>query len=121
MPSAEVDTPLRGKQGAVNWVRDERGRLLSYAASVQAVHHIVTDTHASAEYLIALTHDDNSVGLPRYLVTEFRGGGINALRTCYSTYPFTGEHIVRVRLVAPNPDLVPLQPESVGLVMFRQG
>jgi len=107
---ATVDTPLRGAQSVADWMVDERAWLAEKSASVHAINHIVTDTHAAAEYVLAITHDGSDIELPLHLVAELDGDKISALRAYHSTYPLTGEHIIREPLVSPNHDLVPGAP-----------
>lgn len=108
--SAMVDTPLRGPQPAAAWAGDERSWLRDHAAAVHALNHIVTDTHASAEYVLAITVDGTALDLPLHLVAELDGSTIAALRSYHSTYPLTGAHIIREPLVAPRPGLEPGAP-----------
>ena len=61
---ATVDTPLRGAQDVEDWIVDERAWLAVGSAQVRPVNHIVSDTHASAEYVLAMTHEGSSVELP---------------------------------------------------------
>lgn len=49
---ATVDTPLRGQQRFSDWAVDEHDWLIEGATTVRALNHIVTDTHASAEYVL---------------------------------------------------------------------
>lgn len=107
---ATVDTPLRGSQPVADWIRDEVTWLADHQAAVHAINHIVTDTHASAEYSLAIVHDGEVIDLPLHLVAEFAGDQIAALRGYHSTYPLTGEHLVRQPLVAPDADLEPAPP-----------
>lgn len=107
---ATADTPLRQQQNVADWLGDERSWLAAHAAQVRPINHIVTDTHASAEYVIALTHDGKDVALPLHLVAELRGDRIQSLRAYHSTYPLTGEHIVRAPLVSPDSSLHPGAP-----------
>ncbi len=93
-----------------DWIVDERSWLAAGSAQVRAVNHIVTDTHASAEYVLAMSHEGSDVELPLHLVAELDGDRISALRAYHSTYPLTGEHIIRAPLVSPNPDLEPGAP-----------
>ncbi len=74
---AMVDTPLRGTQGADDWIIEERAWLAAGSAQVRPLNHIVTDTHASAEYVIAMTHEGSLVELPLHLVAELDGDKIS--------------------------------------------
>lgn len=119
--AATVDTPLRGGQRADNWIADERAWLAAGLAQVRALNHIVTDTHSSAEYVLAMTREGSAVELPLHLVAELDGDKIAALRAYHSTYPLTGEHIVRAPLVSPNPDLEPSTPVDAYEKAMRLG
>lgn len=107
---ASVDSPLRGRLPAAEWASDEAAWLAGHDAVVHAVNHIVTDTHASAEYSLAITLADKTIDVPLHLVAELDGDAITALRAYHSTYPLTGEHLVRPPLVQPDPDLRPGAP-----------
>ena len=108
--AATVDTPLRGQQRFRDWAVDEHEWLIAGATTVRAINHIVTDTHASAEYVLAMTRDGSDIELPLHAVAELRGDRIVALRTYHSTYSLTGEHLVRSPLVSPDPGLEPGAP-----------
>ena len=118
---ATVDTPLRGAQAVDDWMVDERAWLAAGSAHVHPLNHIVTDSHASAEYVLAMTHEGSAVELPLHLVAELDGDKIAALRAYHSTYPLTGEHIVRAPLVPPNPDLEPAAPVDAYEAAMRAG
>lgn len=107
---ATVDTPLRGAQPVADWIVDERAWLAEKSAVIHPLNHIVTNTHASSEYVLAITHEGADIELPLHLIAELNGDEISALRAYHSTYPLTGEHIVRAPLVLPNHDLVPGAP-----------
>lgn len=107
---AAVDTPLRGRQSMADWARDESAWLGDHDAQVHAVNHIITETHASAEYNLGITHDGESIDLPVHLVADLEGDQISMLRVYHSTYPLTGEHIIRAPLVTPDPTLEPSAP-----------
>ena len=87
---ATVNSPLRGSQPVVDWVRDEAAWLADNQMEVQAINHIVTDSHASAEYSLAITREREAIDLPLHLVADLGGDQITALRTYHSTYPLTG-------------------------------
>lgn len=108
--NATVNTPLRGQQHLSDWAVDEHDWLIEGAATVRAINHIVTDTHASAEYVLAMTRHGTDVELPWHVIAELTGDRITALRMYHSTYPLTGEHLVRAPLVSPDPDLEPAAP-----------
>lgn len=118
---AMVNTPLRGGQPVAQWAVDERRWLADRQAVVHAVNHIVTDTHASAEYSLAITHDGAAIDLPLHLVAELDDDRITALRAYHSTYPLDGEHLVRAPLVTPNPDLEPAPPIGAYEAAMRAG
>ncbi len=107
---ATVDTPLRGNQPVAEWVRDEGAWLAGHQATVQAINHIVTDSHTSAEYNLAITQDGEAIDLPLHLVAVLAGDKISALRAYHSTYPLTGEHIIRQPLVSPDVEIEPAPP-----------
>lgn len=107
---AMVNTPLRGEQTAAVWAQDELAWLVEHTAALHPLNHIVTDTHASAEYVVAITSDRESIDLPLHLVAELDGNQISALRAYHSTYPLTGAHLIRNPLVSPNPILEPGAP-----------
>lgn len=106
-------TPLRGAQPVSQWATDEHEWLRAQHASLFPVNHIVTDSYASAEYVLAITHDGNAVELPVHLVAELADDTITALRVYHSTYPLTGQHLVRAPLVEPTPSLHPKPPVDV--------
>ncbi len=107
---ATIDTPLRGSQSVPEWARDEARWLGEHHAVVHPLNHIVTDTHASAEYNLAISHNGASIDLPLHLVAELEGDKISALRAYHSTYSLTREHLIRTPLVPPNPSLEPGPP-----------
>jgi len=118
---ATVDTPLRGSQPVTDWVRDEKAWLDEQQAAVHAINHIVTNTHASAEYSLAITYQGEAIDLPLHLVAEFDGDQIAALRAYHSTYPLTQEHIVRAPLVSPNEDLHAAAPVGAYEAAMAEG
>ena len=107
---ATVNSPLRGSKPVVDWVRDEAAWLADNQMEVQAINHIVTDSHASAEYSLAITREREAIDLPLHLVADLGGDQITALRTYHSTYPLTGEHIIRPPLVPPAAGIRPAPP-----------
>lgn len=107
---AAVDTPLRGNQAVADWVQDEVAWLTDHQATVHAINHIVTDSHASAEYSFAIINEGEAIDLPLHLVAELDGEQICALRAYHSTYPLAGEHIIRQPLVSADVDLEPASP-----------
>jgi len=108
--SASVDTPLRGSESVQDWVAGDSNWLGEKQATAFPLNHTVGETHASAEYVLAITHDGAPIELPVHLVAELDDDKITALRVYHSTYPLTGEHLVRAPLVQPIADLVPGAP-----------
>lgn len=118
---ATVDTPLRGNQAVADWVQDEMAWLTDHQATVHAINHIVTDSHASAEYSLAITIKGEAIDLPLHLVAELDGDQIRALRAYHSTYPLTGEHTIRRPLVSADGDLEPLAPVGAYEAAMKAG
>lgn len=107
---ATVDTPLRGAQSVDQWTTDEHEWLRAHQAALFPVNHIVIDSHASAEYVLAITFNGNEVELPVHFVAELAEDSITALRVYHSTYPLTGQHLVRAPLVKPTSSQHPNPP-----------
>jgi hypothetical protein len=118
-----IDTPLGGEvKGAAAFKRfvEEQGAWLKERqANPELFHLTATDERIVAEFVLYLRHGGEPIDLPVAVVADLVEGGISAVRVYHSTWPLTGEHLVRAPLLEPAEGLE--EPEVIQAYMAGIG
>jgi hypothetical protein len=118
-----VNTPLQGEvKGAAafkRFVEEQQAWLKERAANPEVFDLIVTDERIVAEFVLYLEHAGETIDLPVAVVADRVDGGVSAVRVYHSTWPLTGEHMIRAPLLEPAAGLE--EPEVIEAYMAGIG
>lgn len=118
-----INTPLKseikGRDEFSRYVQEEREWLNEHRAKVKPIAHIVTDNRIVAEIVLYLHSKDKIIDLPISMAADLVDGSVSGLRVYHSTWPLTGEHLIRHPFLAPKSDLK--EPDTVKKYMTGLG
>ena len=116
----EIDTPLsgavHGEAAFREWIAASRAWLQGLVAAPRLLNAIETEERVVAELVLDAVRDGDPFDLPVALVAERKGPAFGAIRVYHSTWPLTGEHILRRSLLTP-PAVRPEEPAIVQAYM----
>jgi hypothetical protein len=119
----QVNTPLQGEvKGAAafkKFVEDQQAWLREREANPELFYLNATDERIVAEFVLYLGHAGEMIDLPVAVVADLVEGGISAIRVYHSTWPLTGEHMIRAPLLEPVEGLE--EPEVIKAYMAGIG
>jgi mannose-6-phosphate isomerase-like protein (cupin superfamily) len=114
---AVIDTPLQGKvQGPValaEFVSGQQAWLAARDAHPEFANIILSPERIVLEFVLYVTHEAETIDLPVALVADHDGEAVTAIRVYHSTWPLTGQHVVRGPIVQP-PEQPPEEPAIVA-------
>ncbi len=114
-----INTPFGGKIRSEKGLRDFSGKMSECFSESEAqcrlVHSLTGSMRTVLETVIQLKLKDKTIELPVAIVADLDEAGIAEIRVYHSTFPFTGRHITREPMLAPQPDLQ--EPEVVEQYM----
>jgi hypothetical protein len=114
-----VNTPLQGEvKGAAafkRFVGEQQAWLDERRARPELFDLTATDERMVAEFVLYLEHAGEPVDLPVAVAADLVEGGISAVRVYHSTWPLTGEHMIRAPLLEPAEGLE--EPEVIKAYM----
>lgn len=115
-----LNTPLRGKIRGIaefqRYVAKEQTWLSERNARPEFFNAIVSDERIVVELIVYLTHEGEEIDLPIAMAADRKGEGISAIRVYHSTWPLTGEHLVRPPILQP-PETQPEEPAVIEAYM----
>lgn len=104
-----VNTPLdgqvKGEEGFRAFAAAQRQWLSERKAHTGVKGTIITDERVVLELTLHLELPGGAVAMPVALVADVDGGKVADLRVYHSTYPLTGNHMVRTPMLEPRGDL----------------
>lgn len=111
-----LNTPLRGKiKGDAEferYVAEERTWLSERNAWPEFFNAIASDERIVLELIVYLIHEGEEIDLPIAMAADRQGDGLSAIRIYHSTWPLTGEHLVRPPILDPSET----QPEEPAVI-----
>ena len=100
-----INTPLqseiRGEANFRQFVTQQQAWLTERRANSQLFNSIVTPERLVTELVVDLTQTGETFDLPVVAVFDRSGDGVTAIRVYHSTWPLTGQHIIRPPLLQP--------------------
>jgi ketosteroid isomerase-like protein len=118
-----VNTPLQGEvKGTAafkKFVEEQQTWLEEREANPELFDLTATDERIVAEFVLNLGHAGETIDLPVAVVADLVDGGISAVRVYHSTWPLTGEHVIRAPLLEPAEGLE--EPEIIEAYMAGIG
>jgi quercetin dioxygenase-like cupin family protein len=113
---AVIDTPLQGKvRGPValaRFVSEQQAWLAAMDARPEFANIILAPERIVLEFVLYVTHEGETIDLPVALVADHHGEAVTAIRVYHSTWPLTGQHMVR----GPTIQLPERPPEEPAVV-----
>jgi hypothetical protein len=104
-----INTPLsgevKGTKAFKQFVAEHQAWLEEREANPELFALTATDERIVVEFVLFLLHEDNTIDLPVSVVADLVNGGISAIRVYHSTWPLTGQHIIRPPILPPVEDL----------------
>jgi ketosteroid isomerase-like protein len=102
--------PVRGRIKGVRafeaFVTEMNAWLAQRNASVEDVHHVITESRGFEEVVLHIHGESGRVDLPVAIVADHQSDGrIDELRIYSSSWPLTGRHETRPPLLPPDPEL----------------
>lgn len=114
-----VNTPLHGEVKGIEafnqFVAEQQAWLRQYEAEPELLALTATDERIVAEFVLYLRHEDELIDLPISIAADLANKGISAIRVYHSTWPLTGEHVIRPPILAPVEGLE--EPEIIQKYM----
>ena len=100
-----LNTPLhgeiRGSAALRQFVGEQQAWLTRRDAHSELTNAIVSDQRIVLELVLYLRQPTKVIDLPVALAAERDGEGLSEVRVYHSTWPLSGEHIVRAPIVQP--------------------
>jgi hypothetical protein len=120
----DLNTPLRGEVKGYaafeRFVTEEQAWLSERKARPEFVNAIISDERIVLELIVYLTLEGEEIDLPIAIAADRKGAGVSAIRVYHSTWPLTGEHIVRPTILDP-PERKPEEPAVIEAYMTGIG
>jgi hypothetical protein len=114
-----VNTPLHGEvkgtQAFKQFVADQQAWLKQHQAEPELLALTATDERIVAEFVLYLQREDGTIDLPVSIAADLANGGIAAIRVYHSTWPLTGDHVIRPPILEPVEGLE--EPEIIQKYM----
>ncbi len=114
-----VNTPFDGEVRGEQAMRVHLGKwsddLSLKHARNRLLNSVGTKDRAVFEFVLTLQVKTQAIELPVALVADLAGADVSAIRVYHSTYPFSGRHITRKPMLAPDAGL--REPEVVERYM----
>ena len=100
-----LNTPLQGEiKGSAplrQFVSRQQAWLKEREAHSELINAIISDQRMVIEFTLYITHEGRTIDLPVALAADRDGEGLSEIRVYHSTWPLSGEHIVRAPIVQP--------------------
>lgn len=100
-----LNTPLqgeiRGPEALRQFVSEQQGWLIQGDAHSEPTNSIVSDQRIVVELVLYLKQLTEVIDLPVALAADRDGEGLSEIRVYHSTWPLSGDHIVRAPIVQP--------------------
>lgn len=107
---------IKGGTEFEQYVTEQQSWLSERNARPEFFNVIITDERIVLELIVYLTHEGEEFDLPIAIAADRDGEGLSAIRVYHSTWPLTGEHLIRPPILDP-PESEPNEPAVIEAYM----